>query len=63
MPTPSDLLEPVQLALFNARCLVNKAFILNDVFTTRKLDVLFIKETWLNANDLTPLGDLRWSGI
>lgn len=48
---------PVKFALINAQSLSNKTFILNDNFTSRQLDFLFVTETWLNV-DLTSLGDL-----
>ncbi len=48
----------VRMALVNSRSLVNKSFILNDFFTSRGLDFLFVTETWLNVGDLSPFWNL-----
>ncbi len=37
----------IRMALINARSMVNQTFILNDFFTSRDLDFLFVTETWL----------------
>ncbi len=36
------------MALVNSRSVVNKTFILNDLFTSQRLDFLFLTETWIN---------------
>lgn len=43
-------------ALLNARFLSNKTFIFNDFYSSRNF--LFLTETWLNAGDAAPLGEL-----
>ena len=49
---------PVKFALINARSVANKTFILNDVLTSKKLDFLFITETWLRGGDLSSFVEL-----
>ncbi|RXN12338.1 RNA-directed DNA polymerase from mobile element jockey-like protein [Labeo rohita] len=39
----------LRLGLINARLLANKTFLLNDFFTSRELDFMFLTETWLHA--------------
>ncbi|XP_078020782.1 uncharacterized protein LOC144459869 [Epinephelus lanceolatus] len=41
------------LALLNARSPANKTFILNDFFTSRELDFMFLTETWIQVG-VTP---------
>ncbi len=41
----------VHVALFNARSVNNKALLLSDIITDRKLDLFFITETWHKQND------------
>lgn len=41
---------PARLALVNARSLANKTLILNDFFTSNRLDFLFVTETWMGDN-------------
>ena len=53
-----DTLLPVRFALFNAQSVTQKTFILNKKFTDRKLDFLFLTETWLNIGDLSSFGEL-----
>ncbi|KAG5279226.1 hypothetical protein AALO_G00075460, partial [Alosa alosa] len=48
----------VKFAVLNARSVSNKAFILNDRFTSHHLDFLFITESWLSGDDIIALGDL-----
>ena len=48
----------VRFAVLNARSISNKAFILNDRFTSHHLDFLFITESWLSGDDIIALGDL-----
>lgn len=48
----------VKMALVNARSAVNKTFILNDFFTSRSLDFLFVTETWFTAGDVSPFSEL-----
>lgn len=45
-------------ALLNARSIANKTFLLNDFFTSRKLDFMFLTETWLHKGELTPFSEL-----
>lgn len=54
----SPEVPPPKMALINARSLVNKTFLLNDFFTTHKLDFMFITESWTKVGDLTPFSDL-----
>lgn len=46
------------MGLINAHSIVNKTFILNDFYITHCLDFLFITETWLNDNDMSPVAEL-----
>ncbi|KAL6459482.1 hypothetical protein MHYP_G00329540 [Metynnis hypsauchen] len=55
---PRREMTPVKIALFNARSLANKTFLLNDFFTSRSLDILFVVETWLSAGDSSSLAEL-----
>ncbi len=48
----------IKMALLNARSVLNKTFLLNDFFLSNNLDFLFITETWLTADDLSPLSEL-----
>ncbi len=48
----------VNMALVNARSLLNKTFILNDFFIQHDLDFLFISETWLNVGETHALIEL-----
>ncbi len=54
--------SPVNVALFNARSVNNKALLLSDIITDRKLDLLFLTESWHKQNDgllynqITPKG-------
>lgn len=57
VPRESNQTE-VKIALLNARSVSNKTFMLNDFFLTNTLDFLFITETWLTENDLSPLSEL-----
>ncbi len=41
----------VNVALFNACSVNNKALLLSDIIVDRKLDLLFINETWHKQND------------
>ncbi len=43
--------SPVNVALFNARSVNNKALLLSDIITDRKLDLLFLTESWHKQND------------
>lgn len=47
-----------KMALINSRSVVNKTFILNDFITTHHLDCLFITETWLRVDDLSPFTEM-----
>jgi len=55
-------LTTVQMALINARSVVNKTFILNDYYVSSGLDFLFITETWLNDADMSPIAELVPNG-
>ena len=46
------------MALLNARSIANKTFLLNDFFTSRKLDFMFLTETWAHAGEYTPFSEL-----
>ncbi len=46
------------MALTNARSLVNKTFIINDLFVSRGLNMLCVPETWLSEGDFSPLSEL-----
>ncbi|XP_056586108.1 uncharacterized protein LOC130407337 isoform X1 [Triplophysa dalaica] len=46
----------LRLALSNVRS--NKTFLLNDFFTSRELDFMFLTETWLHTGDLVPFSEL-----
>ena len=57
--TTSSTAEPtLRLALINARSITNKTFILNDFFTSRNLDFMFLTETWLRAGEFTAFAEL-----
>ncbi len=45
-------------ALFNARPLSNKTFILNDLITSQNLDFVVLTETWLKTGDCCNLVEL-----
>lgn len=47
----------LKMALINARSISNKTFILNDFISSRKLDFMFVTETWLNDGDLDYLSE------
>lgn len=46
------------MALVNARSICNKTFILNDFFTGRNLDILFLTETWAGVGKLSVFEEL-----
>lgn len=47
------------MALINTRSVINKTFILKDLFSTRNLDFfLFLTETWPCPGDLSPFSEL-----
>ena len=46
------------MALLNARSIANKTFLLNDFFTSRELDFMFLTETWVHAGEYTPFSEL-----
>lgn len=60
--TRTTLLEeaapPLKVALINARSVVNKTFLINNFFTTQDLDILFITETWIKPDELSPFTEL-----
>lgn len=48
----------LRMALINATSLANKTFLLNDFFTSRKLDFMFVTETWLHTGESIPFSEL-----
>ena len=64
MPVVDDggLLSPIRAALFNARSITNKSFILNEFFTSEKLDFMFLTETWQRDNEFIHLNELCPTG-
>lgn len=48
----------VNFALLNSRSINNKCHILNDIFTSKNLDFLFLTETWVVAADLSSFTDV-----
>ncbi len=48
----------LRMALLNARSVVNKTVIINDFFSSRELDLLFITESWITTGDLSPFSEL-----
>ncbi len=48
----------LRMALINARSVANKTFTINDFFSTRHLDFLFLTETWLTTGDLSSFAKL-----
>ncbi|GAA6088515.1 uncharacterized protein LOC111190736 [Tachysurus ichikawai] len=46
-----ELQSHLNMALVNARSVCNKTYILNDFYTRRKLDILFLSETWASAGE------------
>ena len=49
-------------ALFNARSISNKSFILNEFFIREKLDFMFVTETWQRENEFIHLNELCPTG-
>ena len=49
---------PVRAALVHVRSLVNKTFILKDLFSRNYLDFLFLTETWLNVGESSSFSEL-----
>ncbi len=47
-----------RMSLLNVRSLLNKTFILRDVFTHNNLDILFMTETSIKDRDLSPFNEL-----
>lgn len=50
--------SPINMALLNARSLSNKSFTLNDFFSSKDLDFLFLSEMWLTTGDVNSLEEL-----
>lgn len=46
------------LALFNARSLATKTFVLNEFITSRELDFMLLTEPWLHVRESTPFSEL-----
>ena len=57
-PDPFERAQPARFALFNARSITNKAFILNDLFTKEHIDFMFLTETWQQEMEYTHLNEL-----
>ena len=57
-PSSPVIISPPNMALLNARSLVNKTFLLNDFYSSHNLDFMFITESWIKVGDLTPFADL-----
>uniref|UniRef100_A0A1A8LCV6 Endonuclease/exonuclease/phosphatase domain-containing protein n=1 Tax=Nothobranchius pienaari TaxID=704102 RepID=A0A1A8LCV6_9TELE len=64
---PPAIIEPAahtspdssaKMMLINARSIANKSHILNDLFRTKKLNFLWISESWQRENDVTHLREL-----
>lgn len=53
--------DPASFALVNARSLVNKTFILKDIFESRGLDFLFVTETSMPVGELSAFCELLLS--
>jgi hypothetical protein len=56
--TQSSISMAAKVALLNTRSVSNKTFLLNDFFTQRCLDLLFLTETWLGAGETSFFGEL-----
>ena len=46
------------IALVNARSIINKSFLLNDIIKSKNLDFMFITETWQRTNEHAPIIEL-----
>ena len=44
--------------MLNARSIANKSFILNDLFTSKSLDFMFLTETWQREGEFVHLNEL-----
>lgn len=53
-----SLSEPGVMALVNARSITNKSFILNDFFSSKGLEFLFLTETWQKCENHTSIIEL-----
>ena len=47
----SDNVRTLNLALLNTRSLAGKSLLINDFIIEKKLDFMFLTETWLNENN------------
>ncbi len=47
----------IKLGLLNIRSLSTKELFVNDMITDHKLDVLFLKETWLKPDEYITLNE------
>ena len=56
------LSQSVRLALLNARSIANKSFILNELFTRKSLDFMFLTETWQRKGEFVHLNELFPAG-
>lgn len=56
--TPVPVGRSVKWMLINACSIANKSYILNDLFCTKKLDFMFISETWQRENEVSHLLEL-----
>ncbi|MGL5726971.1 MAG: hypothetical protein ACRCYD_03835, partial [Plesiomonas sp.] len=53
-----ELQSHLNMALVNARSVCNKTCILNDFYTGRNLDILFLTETWASAGESSVFEEL-----
>lgn len=51
--------SPLRIELLNAHAIVNKSFILDDLYTSKTLDFLILIETWQRTMDYGLLIELR----
>lgn len=54
--------HPIRMALLNARSVTNKTFLINDLFTSKVLDFLFLTETWQQNMEYSHLNELCPTG-
>ena len=57
-PKTDSLDLTLRMALINVRSLANKIFVLNDFFTSYKLDFTLLTETWLHVGESASFSEL-----
>lgn len=57
-PVDNQVSTLLRMVLLNACSIANKSFVLNDVVLSKKLDFLFLTETWQRNMELGPLIEL-----